>query len=575
MAAIKTMKRGTVIALSVVGVAVFVLHVFIWLFFLQERHTYGNMQETNMGANLRLVTTIKQELDEFWANHVIALLETDSLNLPDAQLEDHLSGMGEMGGVLDAFRLDFPTHSGWTQNQTVPIDSLFQQLDRRDEDPAKGWLRLGTRTYGRQVRYELAFSPTLKDTVLLLVRYHNTYSPANADQVFGLVVDRNWFFEMMPAYLDSALNDNIPLNFAAIPRPREQWNVDEAPDWWTEDRDPWSSANCTWKQTIGIWNGQDTLWWHGDPSYDLFSKEALANDFPVLYYMGMEEFGFVVYVKAEFLSYTEFRTGQFKKMTVVMISIEVLALLLATLIIIAIRQVNLQARRNRIAMSHLAHAVRTPVTRIRLDLDTLKEGLVASPDEEKSVLAEMDEECQRMERAVESTARSLEQGKLHLHAQREDLGAIVSNVTKSWEKHFSYHKVGFEVEIAEKEYICNADRELIALALDNLLDNSLRHVRKQRSQAVQAGGMVRVNLDRTDGQIRIRVDDSGGGLSQEDRKFIFKPFGHTKGDAGTGATGLGLGLWLVKEIATIHKGSVTVNDNSIGGARFEMLFPCA
>ena len=106
------------------------------------------------------------------------------------------------------------------------------------------------------------------------------------------------------------------------------------------------------------------------------------------------------------------------------------------------------------------------------------------------------------------------------------------------------------------------DRRLLSRAFRNLIDNAVRH----------AAGTVKIAASASD-VVRVIVEDDGPGIPSESREMVFDRFVRLDGarSRGTGSTGLGLAI--VKEIIERHGGSVTVEDSTLGGARFVVQLP--
>lgn len=83
------------------------------------------------------------------------------------------------------------------------------------------------------------------------------------------------------------------------------------------------------------------------------------------------------------------------------------------------------------------------------------------------------------------------------------------------------------------------------------------------------GGHIRVTSESTDGGVRITVEDDGPGVPEEIRARIFEPFFTTKGVG----KGTGIGLAMCHRIVAAHKGSIVVENPSVGGARFVVTLP--
>jgi two-component system sensor histidine kinase TctE len=122
--------------------------------------------------------------------------------------------------------------------------------------------------------------------------------------------------------------------------------------------------------------------------------------------------------------------------------------------------------------------------------------------------------------------------------------------------------IGFELAAAPVTGIPWLLQELIA----NLVDNALIYT--------QTGGTVTVRTGMRDGQCFLEVEDNGPGIPPELRGKVFDRFFRISSSAGDGC---GLGLAIVREIATRHKGSVSLDagKNGVGTIARLLLPPCA
>lgn len=115
-----------------------------------------------------------------------------------------------------------------------------------------------------------------------------------------------------------------------------------------------------------------------------------------------------------------------------------------------------------------------------------------------------------------------------------------------------------EVKAPDWPVVVRGNAPAIATALRNLVENGFRHS--------PPGGVVSVRIDES--EPCIEVADQGPGIPPEDKARVFEPFwrgGQTPGSAG-------LGLSIVKEMAELHGGSVTVDDNKPQGTVFRIKF---
>jgi signal transduction histidine kinase len=110
------------------------------------------------------------------------------------------------------------------------------------------------------------------------------------------------------------------------------------------------------------------------------------------------------------------------------------------------------------------------------------------------------------------------------------------------------------------------DEDLIRRLLVNLLDNAIRYAPR--------GSTVQARLEQTPGRYAISVSDQGPGIPPDVQPHIFERF--YRGDAARARSqsdGAGLGLALVRWIATVHRGDVTLTRSSDAGTTFTVQLP--
>jgi len=117
-------------------------------------------------------------------------------------------------------------------------------------------------------------------------------------------------------------------------------------------------------------------------------------------------------------------------------------------------------------------------------------------------------------------------------------------------------------ELGEGLPLCRADLQMIEQVILNLITNAL-----QAMLAVTGERNLELCSSCSDGHIVVTVGDSGPGIAPQERAKIFDPFYTTKSD------GSGIGLSLCQRIMTDHRGTLTVETNSWGGAEFRIELP--
>jgi signal transduction histidine kinase len=120
----------------------------------------------------------------------------------------------------------------------------------------------------------------------------------------------------------------------------------------------------------------------------------------------------------------------------------------------------------------------------------------------------------------------------------------------------SFHKLAVPV-------VLTTDTKRLYQILQNLISNSLKYTKE---------GSVEVTLDVAPRAISIRIKDTGMGISADDQKKLFEPFGRVGGVDKSTITGTGLGMWITKQLAEALKGAVTVESIKDVGTHVVLVF---
>jgi signal transduction histidine kinase len=200
----------------------------------------------------------------------------------------------------------------------------------------------------------------------------------------------------------------------------------------------------------------------------------------------------------------------------------------------------------------LAHDLRSPLTRIRASLETATAH--SSDATALQALEKVSSEVQGMMRTITTTLQTsrAEAGIGRENFARFDLGALLKDLCEMY--HPLVEERGFEIDarpVGELSFVGN--RELIGQAVSNLLDNALKY-----------GGCCRIELgaDTADSEFRLWVADNGAGIPENSRDEAMKKYGRLE-QART-LEGSGLGLALVRAVARLHGGDLSLEDNRPG-----------
>jgi C4-dicarboxylate-specific signal transduction histidine kinase len=149
------------------------------------------------------------------------------------------------------------------------------------------------------------------------------------------------------------------------------------------------------------------------------------------------------------------------------------------------------------------------------------------------------------------------------HRERLELNGIIGNVIKLVEGHVAARRISLVTELTPTADAVLGDRVQVQQVALNLLMNAFDAVQ----MCEIANCQVRLRTSRRDTTAVIEVSDCGAGLTDEALARIFEPFQTSKRE------GLGLGLWICRQIMTGHGGTLSAVRNADGGMTFAAAFP--
>lgn len=235
----------------------------------------------------------------------------------------------------------------------------------------------------------------------------------------------------------------------------------------------------------------------------------------------------------------------------------------------AARQAAEAALREREAfLAAAAHELRTPLTALRGFVQLFGRGLrrAAPPNPERTlhVLTRIEQQTDRLGRLIArllDTTR-LDAGRLALEWGDADLVALAADAVRAAELGAGAGRLAF---VAPAALPLRADALRLEQVLANLLDNALKYAPE---------GPIVVEVDAADAATaRVRVRDQGPGVPPEYRAHLFERFYQVPRDERRG--GLGLGLYLSREIAERHGGRLEAAFPPEGGSCFTLILPRA
>lgn len=212
---------------------------------------------------------------------------------------------------------------------------------------------------------------------------------------------------------------------------------------------------------------------------------------------------------------------------------------------------------------NIAHDLRTPLTRLRADV----EDALRHDDAEihRATLERVLDEIQNMQNIVNAllTLGQAEAGAMRVRKKTVDLSGLLEELIELYMPSAEERRLTLQGRIAPNLNI-EADRQLLARIFANLFDNELKYV--------PAGGTILLTALAKGPHVEILVEDDGPGIPVEMRDKIFERFARLD-PSRTLSGGAGLGLSLVKAFSQLLQGEVRVVESSLGGAAFILTLP--
>jgi signal transduction histidine kinase/serine phosphatase RsbU (regulator of sigma subunit)/DNA-binding NarL/FixJ family response regulator len=224
-------------------------------------------------------------------------------------------------------------------------------------------------------------------------------------------------------------------------------------------------------------------------------------------------------------------------------------------------------RSKTVFFSTVSHEFRTPLTLMLGPLeDALGDPDAPLPPAQRERVEHARANGLRMLKLVNSLLdfSRVEAGRLRTTAEPADLALLTADLVSVFESAFASAGLHLDVEIDPIEGLFDVDVEMWETIVFNLLSNALKYT--------QRGG-ARVTLQRHDGVVEFCVADTGVGIAAGEIERIFDRFYRSQNVAGRSMEGTGIGLALVRELARLHGGDVSVESAPGAGAAFTVSVP--
>jgi signal transduction histidine kinase len=217
--------------------------------------------------------------------------------------------------------------------------------------------------------------------------------------------------------------------------------------------------------------------------------------------------------------------------------------------------------RERSFVNEASHELRTPLTILKAEIDSAL-ARPATPDQLHQALRSANEEVEHLVRIAEGLlvlARA-GNGRIPIYAEDVDLRTLIDTSLAAFAVRAAARDVALDAHSSDA--VVHLDPTRTRQALDNLIDNAIRHSRP--------GGAVCVRATAEDGHVTVVVQDDGEGFEPG---LLDRPFQAFHRGRRTTYPGSGLGLAIVAAVADAHHGTAIAENPAGGGARITLTLP--
>ncbi|AKF83930.1 histidine kinase [Myxococcus fulvus 124B02] len=218
-------------------------------------------------------------------------------------------------------------------------------------------------------------------------------------------------------------------------------------------------------------------------------------------------------------------------------------------------------------LSIAAHELKTPLTPLKLHLQMMKQqatqGHAPRPHHVDKALSQVSRLSLLIHDLLDATR--IEAGRLGLRRGPVELQALTDEVLAEARPLTGQHTL--ERVAPPEPLVVLGDRGRLAQVLSNLLENAFKYS--------PTGGSVRLKLERDGNMAHVSVRDSGIGIPDDQREHLFQRFFRARNAPISGFGGLGLGLYICRDIVERHGGHIWVDTRVGHGSTFHFTLPLA
>ena len=196
-------------------------------------------------------------------------------------------------------------------------------------------------------------------------------------------------------------------------------------------------------------------------------------------------------------------------------------------------------------LSGISHDLRTPLTRMKLQTEFIKD---------KSLAGKLTEDINEMEKMLNEYLQFTSSSFI----EKDELFNLSDCMNEIIVK---YNNENITKEISPRVYF-NGRKNLIKRCLNNLIENSIKY-----------GDKINIDLQKNKANLIIRVEDDGPGIPESEYDNVFKPFYKIDKGRADSKSSVGLGLSIASDIVRSHGGNIKLNKSNLNGLEVKIFLP--
>ena len=196
-------------------------------------------------------------------------------------------------------------------------------------------------------------------------------------------------------------------------------------------------------------------------------------------------------------------------------------------------------------LSGISHDLRTPLTRMKLQIAFIKD---------KDIGNKLTEDINEMEKMLNEYLQFTSSSYLEKD-QKFNLSELIQNTIKKYNNKNIFATVPTNINI-------NGRKSLIERCMNNLIDNAIKY-----------GDKVKVELSKSTNNLFIKIEDNGPGIPEKEHDNVFKPFYKIDKGRADSKSSVGLGLSIASDIIRSHGGNIKLERSQMGGLGVKIFLP--